>query len=522
MRFLHCIVVARYPCPVASSQNTRWSATRWTLLLALLAIATLLVHGFHPLAEDGGLYVAGIKSLLHPELFPRTLPFVREHLRFSLFAPAIAALTRVLHVRLAYVLLALYILSIAATLYAARTLLRGLGFSDAAALAGLSLLAACWTMPVAATSLMLMDPYLTARSFTTPLTLLALGWSLTPTRKHIAGCAVALLVAAAFHPLMAFDGLALIAALALTRSRHPVRNWLLAAGLTLAAAGVVQLVSAPESAAETLAAASRYYWFLSQWHWYEDLGLLGPILVFVVLPRSGKAANRSARTQFCRALILLAALCTLVTLLFAQEHFRAHMIARLQPLRVFLDLYAVMLLLLGATVAERTLHNAHRLARFTPWLVSAAAALAFFAVARSTYPNSPQVELPIVENHNPWVEAFLWARNNTPVNALFALDAHYVNRDGEDAQTFRATAERDAIPDFSKDGGEAAIAPRLAPVWMAGAFAQQNLDAENDEARDSRLAPFAPDFMILDAETPTAHACPYRNAVVKVCSLRWP
>ncbi|MEO6982002.1 MAG: hypothetical protein ABI072_02675, partial [Edaphobacter sp.] len=52
--------------------------------LTLLAVA---VHGYHPYSEDGGLYMAGIKHLVHPAMYPHETEFVTEHLRFSLFAP---------------------------------------------------------------------------------------------------------------------------------------------------------------------------------------------------------------------------------------------------------------------------------------------------------------------------------------------------------------------------------------------------------------------------------------------------
>jgi hypothetical protein len=138
-----------------------------------------------------------------------------------------------------------------------------------------------------------------------------------------------------------------------------------------------------------------------------------------------------------------------------------------------------------------------------------------------TFPQSPQVEWPWREASTPnaWVQAFLWARANTAPDALFAMDAKYVNTEGEDAQTFRAIAERSAIPDFSKDGGEAAITPVLADAWLRAATAQAGLSELTDEERDARLRPFAVDWMLLHADAATAQTCPYRNAVVKLCVL---
>ena len=52
------------------------------------------------------------------------------------------------------------------------------------------------------------------------------------------------------------------------------------------------------------------------------------------------------------------------------------------------------------------------------------------------------------------------------------LDSHYITSPGEDAQSFRAIAERSAMPDYSKDGGEASIMPGLTSAWMSGVVAQ--------------------------------------------------
>jgi hypothetical protein len=142
-----------------------------------------------------------------------------------------------------------------------------------------------------------------------------------------------------------------------------------------------------------------------------------------------------------------------------------------------------------------------------------------FFVQRGAFPDSLHVELPCRTNPNPWTQAFLWARANTPRDALFALDAKYVNEHGEDAQTFRATALRSALPDFSKDGGEAAITPSLAAAWQQGATAQAGLSTESDAIRDKRLRPFEVTWMVLRSSAPTRYLCPYNNGTVKVCRL---
>ncbi len=63
--------------------------------------------------------MAGIKRVLDPSLYPHESAFVMEHLRFSLFAPAVAELVRLSHLSVAAVLLLLHVASIWVTLYAA-------------------------------------------------------------------------------------------------------------------------------------------------------------------------------------------------------------------------------------------------------------------------------------------------------------------------------------------------------------------------------------------------------------------
>ncbi len=532
---------------------------------AFLAVATvplvLLVHGFHPFAEDGGLYVAGVEYTLDPRLFPHETAFVTEHLRFSCFAPVVAALVRGTHLSLPWILLALYLLSAGLTLYAGLRLQERCWANIWAQWSGVALFAAWWTMPVAGTSLLLMDPYVTARSFSTPFSLLAvaaaLGSSTDQASDHTsvrrrrgsgarsnqacsdqarsdkarsAGwqCALWLALAALFHPLMAGYALGFVLMIALGRRPSSRPLWItFTAGVLLVAFGV-QAMGHPDAPAVAAAVHSRYYWFLRQWQWYEWAGLLGPALVFAATLRwSTSIALTDAGRALCRAAMRLAVLSTAIALLFAQEHFRSHAVARLQPLRSFLLLYAAMALLAGgaltggARLLVTRLQNVSlgRAIRALPARLIGSAMLTMFFVDRAGYPASPHVELPGRTNHNPWVQAFLWARDHTPNDALFALDARYVNTDGEDAQTFRSIAQRSAIPDFSKDGGEASITPALAPEWQRAAIATRDLSEIDDARRDALLLPFRVDWVVLHAAAQTAYRCPYANEVVKICQL---
>jgi hypothetical protein len=53
-------------------------------LVTVLTFFALLVHGYHPFAEDGGLYLPEVKRLLDPGLYPYDTGFVVGHLQYSL------------------------------------------------------------------------------------------------------------------------------------------------------------------------------------------------------------------------------------------------------------------------------------------------------------------------------------------------------------------------------------------------------------------------------------------------------
>jgi hypothetical protein len=520
------------------------------LALAALTALTLLIHGYHPFAEDGGLYVAGIQYTLRPSLFPYGTAFVTAHLHYSIFAPLLAWVVRTLHLPLDWALLLAYIASLLLTFFSARQLLCRCVAGAPAQLGGMALLATWWTLPIAGTSLMLMDPYVTARSFSTPLSLLAIAFalddwpSLDPATSRVphssrslwrdewgsvAACACALILAALFHPLMAAYALAFILTLRVARRADRGRGYMLLTVAALVLAATLHTMATTDSPAVVAAAISRYYWFLSQWQWYELLGLAGPLVILAILLRTQRKRLTPAAIALMRAAICIGLIATLVALLFAHRHDRAHLVARLQPLRVFLPIYAVMTLLLGASLTqmlmdrrERTRNRAaRRLLAIVPFGVFLALATIFFGVQRSTFPASSHIELPGREAHNPnpWVRAFLWTRANTPPDAVFALDAKYVNEDGEDAQTFRAWSLRSALPDFSKDGGEASITPPLAAQWLQAANAQRGLSTEDDGLRDPRIRPLGATWMIVHSPAATVHACPYNNGTVKVCRL---
>jgi hypothetical protein len=490
------------PAPGKPAPGER-AARRGAGIVSLLSLFAFAVHGYHPYAEDGGLYVAGIKKSLDPSLYPLHSEFVVAHLRFSPFASAVAAFTRATHLPLPWVLLGLYCASIWATLYAGWMIASRSVQTGAGRLGAVALLA-CWlTMPIAGTSLMLMDPYVTARSLSTPLALFALAWALDWLRghRHAALLCVAALTLALIHPLMAGYAVAGVAVLAVVSARNArVRRWgpVVLAALALTTAACLQVFAPVESAGYLRAAMTRYYWFPLRWQWYEQFGAVAPLALVFALERSAVGAGQWK--PLARTVLVLGAISLATALVFARADLSTHLVARLQPLRCFQTVYEILFLLLGAWLGERILRG--QVWRWTLLLASLGGIM--FVAQRDTYPASAHFELPTDAPRNDWVRAFVWARDNTPNDAVFAMDAHYITRAGEDAQGFRAIAERSVLPDYSKDGGETSITPALASAWVAGQRAQTNLDAQTDATRGTALRSLGVRWVVLESATTTA------------------
>jgi hypothetical protein len=165
-----------------------------------------------------------------------------------------------------------------------------------------------------------------------------------------------------------------------------------------------------------------------------------------------------------------------------------------------------------------------------------------FYAQRQMFPATEHLELPGATSENAWLQAFAWIRLNTPADALFALDPHYVELPGEDYHGFRALAERSVLADYDKDAGMAARVPRLAPRWLKEVTAQsgwQNFQAADFQRLQnefgvtwiilSRPHLQGPDSQVdvvlgipgsdQQADNMSGMTCPYQNRQLRVCRL---
>jgi uncharacterized membrane protein len=320
------------------------------------------------------------------------------------------------------------------------------------------------------------------------------------------------------HPLMAAYGLGCVLVLGCVLSANRrVQVWgtVGLVAMAVGVAAVVQGVGPAEGAAYLRVEMTRHYWFLSEWHWYELFGLAAPLLILAVAASGRRREEDAAKVALARMAVVSGGVAVLVAMLFAREGLATHLVARLQPLRIFQVVYVVMILLLGGATAKRALQR-----QPVRWIATFVLLGGVMLLAeRRTFPNSAHMELPGSAPQNPWAQAFVWISQNTPKDALFALAPNYITKPDEDAQCFRAIAGRSALPDYSKDGGEAAITPALTSAWTAGQAAQMGLNTETDAKRIAALRPLGVTWVVLDRSAVTGFACGYANEEVKVCRL---
>lgn len=497
---------------------------RPSVLALLLTLWCILVHGYHPYAEDGGVYLATIKKLIDPQLYTAYTGFVTAHSSFSLFPHLIAAIVHATRIPVMPLLFLLYGISIWLTLHSA-AVLASRCFAAPTQVSGAMLLLAAWlTIPVAGTSLMLADPYVTARSFSTPFSFLALTALLDSLEAHryrhrlatpISLTVLAFAVCAAMHPLMALYTFVLMALLATAALKGLRSAGVVALGL-FATALLIGAVSGPASTNYLDVTHSRSYWFLSRWQWYEWFGLAGPTVIFAATFVYQKFERPSLLALVASVALLASALSVAVAAFLARPGASSMFVASLQPLRQFHILYCLMILGLGAGL-DYYFRN-HR-KRFWLLTMSLFGGLMFF-VQRDTFPNSQHLELPGRSPSNGWEQAFRWVSRNTPEDAVFAIDSQYISLPVEDSQNFKAIGERSMVPDYSKDGGIAAIAPELSAEWHATRRLVDGLNQASDAERVIRLKGTRVRWIILPATSPTRLLCPYTNAVAHVCRLR--
>ncbi len=471
------------------------------------------MQGYHPYAEDAEIYLPGVERILHPELFPVGREFFASHASLTLFPNLIAFSLRITHLRIDAGLFLWHVASIFLLLLACWEL-GSLCFSNAKARwGGVCLIAALLTLPVAGTALYIMDQYLNPRNLAAFAGIFMLVRTL---EKKYVQALLWLAFAACMHPLMwVFPFSFCVLLLVIERFEISWKKTTSTGVPALLWMPLVWMPLAPAASSAYHEAAKHHpYHYIQNWAWYELVGIVAPLALFWFFARLAKSRQLQVIERLSRASMIYG-LIYAVAALIVDLPARFESLARLQPLRSLHFLYIVMFILIGSLLGEFVLKK-----RVWRWLaLFIPLCLGMFLAQRSLFPASAHVEFPGATARNPWAQAFLWIRQNTPVNSLFALDPDYMHIAGEDEIGFRCLAERSRLADAVKDNGVVSMFPPLAETWWSQVQAQTPW--KNFQAEDfSRLKQeYGVSWMISQQPGVAGLDCPYQNEAVRVCRL---
>jgi len=471
------------------------------VFLLILTFAALLIHGYHPYAEDAEIYPPGIEKLLHPELFPFNAQFFEPHAHATLFPRLIAASVRVSHLSLESALLVWQVISIFLLLLACWYLSASCFVNRRARWGSVLMVTVLLTLPIAGTALYVMDQYLNPRNLCAFATIFAIVKTLN---RELIQAGLFLIFSALIHPLMSAFAFSFCVLLLLMRAER-LRAFaaLLPLGMSFAAV--------PSAYHEVM--LRRTYFYVTQWQWYEWLGVIGPAAIFWWFGRIARLREWHNVAWLCRTCVVFEIVYLVAALLLCLPG-GLETLARLQPMRSLYVVYVVFLVIAGGVLAEFVSKNqAWRwLALFIP--ISAG----MFTAQRALFAGNPHVEWPGIVVKNPWVEAFIWIRQNTPINAIFALDPAYATLPGEDEQGFRAISRRSSMADDDKDSGAASMFPQLSVAWWTQLEAQSGWSHFQLQDFRSLQSMYGVDWLVLQHDVPGLE-CPYQNGSVVVCRL---
>ena len=499
--------------PVASTGSDAGPASSRAPLLRLLLVTLIavLVHGYHLGVDDAAIYVPAVKKVADPGLYPFGSQFFLTHAHLSFFSDIVGWSSRLTWLPIDFTIFVWHAAGIFLLLLAAWRLTAACFHDNPARWGGVLLLAALLSVPIAGTALVIMDPYLTARSLSTPATVFAIACYVSDRRKQALAW---LLLTALIHPQMSAYAAVFLGCLELVRRSAGSGNSVLAVGL----AGIpflFPLQPAEGPARETL--HSRTFFFVFQWEWFEWIGVIAPLALLAWFSSLKLKGATPVSRMLARALVPFGLLFTVAAVVLNIPAWLENY-TRLQPMRAFHLVYIVFYVLLGGLIQQYALKT-------SPWrwaglLVPLAAGMWF--LQQSTFPASPHVEWPGVRSANTWESAFLWIRHNTPKDAVFALDPNYMRSPGEDMHGFRAVAERSVLADLVKDSGAVSLFPQLADEWQRQTQAANGW--EHFELRDFQKlqAEYPITWILTRNPIPAGLTCPYQNHDLAVCRLPAP
>jgi hypothetical protein len=471
-------------------------------LLALTAIAPA-VHGYHLGVEDAAIYLPAIKKHLNPSLYSFNADFFQVQTGPMLFDELVAWSVKLTRLPLDLAMFLWQVLILFAFLWATLRLARRCFADPAARWSAVTMITVLLTMPVSGTKLHIFDQYLHPRSLAALLIVLAAA-DLLGRRwwRAVVWMAVALFV----HPQMAALGTMWLIFLGWKTPKTSS-----ATGLLLAHPFARYFEPTNETWREAM--QTRGHYFLTNWTWYMWLGAIAPLAILYgfsrLAARTGNptAARLALRTALFGLMFFAGALIVCLPT-FAR-------FAPMQPMRSLHIVYFVMLLLGGGFLGQYVLRR-----QVWRWAVLyLPLCLGLFFQSRSLFSGGEHIEWPWTKPRNQWVQAFVWVRENTPQDAVFALAPHAMREPGQDFHGFRGLAERSMLADHSKDAGLGALSTRLSKLWHEQVHTMDGWERFSKADFERLRERYNVSWVIVGRRHPAVLNCPYQNNVVRVCRL---
>jgi hypothetical protein len=494
-----------------------------TLCFTLLSFVAM---GYHPGVEDDGIYLTAVKARLNPALYPHNSAFFRLQMQATLFDSAMAGFVRMTGIPVAWAELFWQLVSIFAILWACHCIARRLFKEAAAQWSAVAMVGAMLTLPVAGTALFLVDQHLHPRTVATALILLAVAKVMESRSKT---AIVLLALAGLMHPLMAVFGISFCVFLWAALNER-VREWVkglwpgartmagrakesVHAGLGFATAPLGWVFAASSPGWREALKAHSYY-FIYKWAWYEWLGAVAPLALFWLLWRWAGRRGDTVLARFGLAVFAYGVFQQVVALAMLPPVGWIRF-TPLQPMRYLHLVYFAMALVGGGLLGQFILKRS-----VWCWVACLAVLNAGMLFSQEAqFPASRHLELPGVTPRNQWLQAFDWIRQNTPMDAYFALDPHYLDEPGEDYHGFRPLAERSSLADAVKDAAVVTQTPTLGEVWLRQVEAQKGWARFEIGDFERLKKELGVDWVVVSEPAPAGLDCRWHDDSVAVCRI---
>ena len=504
----HCVAPVLEAASESRLRRKRFSFELPGVLL--FTVLGFLVMGYHPGLEDDGIYLSAVKADLNPALYPYNADFFRLQMQATVFDGWMAHFVRWTRMPLEWAELIWQLAALFLILWAVKKILNLLFRDGNARWAGVATVAAMFTLPVAGTALYMADQHLHPRNLATAMILVAI-WRILDAKPWQA--APLLLLAFLMHPLMAAMGISFCLFLTLALL-DPLQVKLRSLRSSVVALVPLGWVFEPADSIWRKALSTRRYFFLYKWTWYEWLGALAPLVLFAWLWRAAEKRGETRLARFAAAVFFYGVFQQALAMALLAPFSPARLMP-LQPMRYLHIEYFLFMTTLGALLGGFVLKKS--VWRWVAFLLVINGSM--FAGQRAEFSGVAHLELPGMQPANPWLQAFAWIKTNTPVNAYFALDPHYLEAPGEDFHSFGALAERSQLADAVKDTAMVTQVPELAPAWARQVAATEGWGHFKLAEFERLKAAFGVDWVLVATPQPSGLACRWHNDSLAVCQI---